>query len=80
MFNLGLPELGIIAVVALLFIAPKDIPKVAKSIGKFANKARYVRYLFSRQFEDFINEDDEESPTSQHAQKIKMLRKDDGDK
>ncbi|MBB5021327.1 twin-arginine translocase TatA/TatE family subunit [Desulfurispira natronophila] len=34
MFNIGLPELLIIMVVALLIIGPKKLPEVAKSMGK----------------------------------------------
>ncbi|ADU65990.1 twin-arginine translocase TatA/TatE family subunit [Desulfurispirillum indicum] len=34
MFNIGLPELLVIMVVALLIIGPKKLPDVAKSLGK----------------------------------------------
>lgn len=34
MFGLGLPEIGIIAVVALLIFGPKKIPEVGKALGK----------------------------------------------
>ncbi|MFB2881642.1 twin-arginine translocase TatA/TatE family subunit [Floridanema aerugineum] len=34
MFGLGLPELGIIAVVALLIFGPKKIPEMGSALGK----------------------------------------------
>ena len=34
MFGLGLPELGIIAIVALLVFGPKKIPEVGSALGK----------------------------------------------
>ncbi|HAX75211.1 MAG TPA: twin-arginine translocase TatA/TatE family subunit [Cyanobacteria bacterium UBA11372] len=34
MFGLGLPEMGIIAVVALLIFGPKKIPEVGRALGK----------------------------------------------
>ena len=34
MFGIGLPELIIIAVVALIFIGPKNLPGVLRSFGR----------------------------------------------
>ncbi|OPY90831.1 MAG: Sec-independent protein translocase protein TatAd [Syntrophus sp. PtaU1.Bin208] len=34
MFNIGMPELLLIAAVALLVVGPKRLPDVAKSLGK----------------------------------------------
>lgn len=34
MFGLGLPEIGIIAVVALLIFGPKKIPEMGRAMGK----------------------------------------------
>jgi Tat protein translocase TatB subunit len=34
MFNIGMPELILIAVIALLVVGPKRLPDVAKSLGK----------------------------------------------
>ncbi|MEY3868845.1 MAG: hypothetical protein RLZZ338_2736 [Cyanobacteriota bacterium] len=34
MFGLGLPELGIIAVVALLIFGPKKLPELGSAIGQ----------------------------------------------
>ncbi len=34
MFGLGLPEMGIIAVVAVLIFGPKKIPELGNALGK----------------------------------------------
>ncbi|MDJ0534944.1 MAG: twin-arginine translocase TatA/TatE family subunit [Xenococcaceae cyanobacterium MO_207.B15] len=34
MFGLGLPEIGIIAIVALLVFGPKKIPEIGAALGK----------------------------------------------
>lgn len=38
MFNLGFSELLILAVIALIFIGPKQLPEVAKVIGRLINE------------------------------------------
>jgi sec-independent protein translocase protein TatB len=40
MFGIGLPELVIILVVALLVVGPKKLPDLAKSLGKGLNEFR----------------------------------------
>lgn len=40
MFDIGSTELLVIAVVALLVIGPKDLPRVLNQIGKWIGKAR----------------------------------------
>ncbi|MGE5307809.1 MAG: Sec-independent protein translocase protein TatB [Deltaproteobacteria bacterium] len=34
MFNIGMPELVVIFVVALIFLGPKRLPEVARQLGK----------------------------------------------
>ena len=38
MFNLGMSELILIAVLALIFIGPKQLPEVAKAVGRLMNE------------------------------------------
>jgi len=58
MFNIGLPELFVIVVVALLVIGPNDIPKVMHGLGRIVRRLQYVRYAFTQQFDDFLQTHD----------------------
>lgn len=40
MFNLGLSEILIIGAIALIFIGPKELPEIAKVIGRMLNELR----------------------------------------
>ncbi len=44
MFNVGFPELILVLLIAFLVVGPKDLPKVARAIGRWVN---YLRQLFS---------------------------------
>jgi sec-independent protein translocase protein TatA len=50
MFGLGLPELGIVAVVALLIFGPKKIPELGNALGKTL-----------RSFKEGVGQGDDES-------------------
>lgn len=56
MFSFGFPELILIAVVVLLVVGPQDIPKVMYALGKAVQRLRYIRYIFTKQFDDFMQE------------------------
>lgn len=38
MFNLGFSELLILGIIALIFIGPKQLPEVARTIGRLLNE------------------------------------------
>lgn len=40
MFGLGLSEIIFIAVLALIFIGPKQLPEVARTVGRFLNELK----------------------------------------
>lgn len=51
MFNIGFGELILILLVAFLIVGPKDLPRVARALGRF------VKYLRSK-WAEFIEETD----------------------
>jgi sec-independent protein translocase protein TatA len=59
MFNLGLPEMLVIGVAALLLFGPKRLPELAKSLGKGI-----------RDFKKAVagEEDEKQDPTGQISQ------------
>lgn len=40
MFNIGFSELLILAVIALIFIGPKELPEIARVIGRMLNELK----------------------------------------
>ncbi|CUH50632.1 twin-arginine translocase subunit TatB [Shimia sp. R11_0] len=47
MFDLGLPELLVIGVVALIVVGPKDLPVLFRTVGRFVGKAKGMAREFS---------------------------------
>lgn len=58
MFDIAWSELGVIAVVALVVIGPKDLPKVLRSIGQWTAKARSMAREFQSGLDDMVREAD----------------------
>ncbi|WP_299946442.1 Sec-independent protein translocase protein TatB [uncultured Ruegeria sp.] len=52
MFDLGLTELLVIGVVALIVVGPKDLPVLFRNVGRFVGKARGM----AREFSSAMNE------------------------
>ena len=42
MLDIGWSEMAVIALLALVVIGPKDLPRVMRSMGKWAHKARAI--------------------------------------
>ena len=56
MFDIGWSELLVIAVVAIIVIGPKDLPRVMRTVGHYAGKLRRAAADFQRQFEKAMRE------------------------
>lgn len=56
MFDIGWPELFVIAVVALVVIGPKDLPKVMRAVGRWVGKAKRVTYEFKSHVDEMMRE------------------------
>jgi len=55
-FGIGSSELIVIAVVALIVIGPKDLPKVLRTIGQFTTKMRSLAREFQRHLDEVTRE------------------------
>ncbi len=60
MFDIGWSELLVIAVVAIVVVGPKDLPKLLRSFGHYAGKLRRAASDFQRQFEEAMRESEVE--------------------
>ncbi len=56
MFDIGWTELLVIAVVAVVVVGPKDLPKLMRAAGKWAGRARAMADQFKRSFDDMARQ------------------------
>ncbi len=56
MFDIGWTEILIIAVVAIIVVGPKDLPRMLRSLGRYAGQLRRTAGEFRSQFDDAIRE------------------------
>src|SRR3977135_4195299 len=60
MFDIGWSELLVIAVVAIVVVGPKDLPRLMRTFGHYAGKLRRAAADFQRQFEEAMRESEVE--------------------
>jgi sec-independent protein translocase protein TatB len=56
MFDIGWSEMALILLVALIVIGPKDLPRVARTVGQWVAKGRGMAREFQRALEDMARE------------------------
>src|SRR5688572_32993101 len=56
MFEIGWTEMLVIAVVMIVVVGPKDLPKMLRTFGKTTAKLRSMAGDFQRQFNDALKE------------------------
>ncbi len=58
MFDLGWSELLLIAVVAIVVVGPRDLPRMMRTVGQYTSKARRMARDMQSQFNDAVREAD----------------------
>jgi len=58
MFGIGMPELIVIAIVALLVVGPKKLPDIAKSLGKGLSEFRKATESATETLKETLRVDD----------------------
>jgi sec-independent protein translocase protein TatB len=56
MFDFAWSELALIAVVALVVIGPKDLPRVMRMVGTWVRKARAIAHEFQGSLEQMVRD------------------------
>jgi sec-independent protein translocase protein TatB len=56
MFDIGWSELLVIAVVAIVVVGPKDLPRLMRTFGQYMRKVRGMAADFQRQFEEAVRD------------------------
>ena len=56
MFDIGWTEMAIVALLALIVIGPKDLPKAMQSVGRWVRRARSLTREFQSGLDEMIRE------------------------
>lgn len=67
MFDLGLPELLVIGIVALIVVGPKDLPVLFRQVGKFVGRSKGM----AREFSSAMNQAADETGVRDVAKGLK---------
>ncbi len=57
MFNLGFSELLLLGAIALIFIGPKQLPEMARTLGRLLNELKRASSDFQQSFTEPFKED-----------------------
>ena len=68
MFDMGWSELLLVAVLAIVFVGPKDLPRVMRTVGQYVAKMRAMMREFQNSFEDLARESELEELRKQVAE------------
>ncbi len=75
MFDIAPSELLLLAVVALVVIGPKDLPKAMRVVGQFVGKARGMARQFRSGFDAMVREAElEEMEAKWKAENERIMR------
>ena len=61
MFDIGWSEILVIAVVAIVVVGPKELPRMLRSFGKTMGSVRRMSNDFKRQFDEALREAEREA-------------------
>lgn len=74
MFEIGWTELVVIAVVAVLVVGPKDLPRMLRTFGQFVGKARRMASDFQNQFNDALKEAERQAEMEDLRKQVDSLK------
>lgn len=80
MFDIGWAEMALIAVVAVIVIGPKELPKVMRELGTWVSRARAMSRVFMDQLDEMsrqsgIDEVRKEAEALRHLDPVREIEK-----
>ena len=73
MFDIGWSEILVIAVVAIVVVGPKDLPRMLRTFGKTMGTVRRTANDFKRQFDDALREAEREVDLADTRKELQAL-------
>ncbi|MFC7050970.1 Sec-independent protein translocase protein TatB [Emcibacter nanhaiensis] len=58
MFDIGAMEMMVVAVIAIVVIGPRDLPKALRAMGRFWGHVRDLKETVTDQVEELISQDE----------------------
>lgn len=75
MFDIASSEFLLVALIALIVIGPKDLPKVLRVVGQWVSKARGVAAQFRSGFDEMVRQSElEEMEAKWKAENERIMR------
>ena len=75
MFGVDSSELAVVAILALIFIGPKDLPKVMRTVGYWVGRVRGMARHFTSGIESMVREAElEEMETKWREENERIMR------
>ena len=78
MFDFSFAEIALIVIVCVVFIGPKDLPVVIKTVGKAMRGVRSLTKEIRAAFDDLSKESGLNDVADEIHNEIKMIKGDDG--
>ena len=73
MFDIGWSEILVIAVVAIVVVGPKELPRMLRSFGKTMGQVRKMSNDFKRQFDEALREAERDSGLEETRKSLQSI-------